>query len=163
VVVRFAGPRPDAQLVVKVGWSPAGAAALAAQRDALAALRRSAGLGALDAVLPRTVASGEAGGRPWVVERALPGADGRRWTRGGGPRRGAGGPGRAGALAPPRPAGERRGARGGGHRPARAGRVPGARAAAPARRRRAAVGARGAPAGALRARRRPEHARARRA
>src|SRR4051812_8475474 len=51
VVVRFAGPRPDARLVVKIAWSLAGAAALAKQRDALAALRNGAALGPLADVL----------------------------------------------------------------------------------------------------------------
>ena len=81
VVVRFAGPRPEARLVVKIAWSPAGAAALAKQRDALAALRTAPALGALAAVLPRELAAGDAQGHPWVVEHALAGVDARRWTR----------------------------------------------------------------------------------
>src|SRR4051812_24706662 len=83
VVVRFAGPRPDARLVVKVAWSAAGARALAAQRDALAALRAGAPLDGLATVLPEAVATGETEGRAWVVERALPGIDARRWARDG--------------------------------------------------------------------------------
>jgi aminoglycoside phosphotransferase len=83
VIVRFAGPRPEARLVVKVGWSPAGAQALIAQLAALTALRSHEALDGLAPVLPEVVASGTTAGRPWVVERALPGVDARRWTRSG--------------------------------------------------------------------------------
>ena len=81
VAVRFVGPRPDARLVVKVACSPAGAAALAAHRSAMAAVRTVTTLNGFAAALPTVVATGETAGQRWIVERALSGVDGRRLVR----------------------------------------------------------------------------------
>ena len=80
VVVRAeAGGEP--RLVVKVAWSPAGAAALRAHCEALGAIRRVPALDGLAGVLPEVVTEGSLRGRQHLVERALPGVDGRRFAR----------------------------------------------------------------------------------
>ena len=83
VVVFLAGPGPgrDARVALKIAWSAAGAAALAAQRGHLAELHAIAALNGFRSVLPEVVCEGTLDGKPYRVERALPGVDGRRFAR----------------------------------------------------------------------------------
>ncbi|HEY3020319.1 MAG TPA: hypothetical protein VGJ32_09005 [Solirubrobacteraceae bacterium] len=81
VVVFLAGPRHDAHVAVKIAWSAAGAHALTSQRRHLAVLRSAAGLNGFRSVLPDVVCEGAVDGRPYRVEAALPGVDGRRFAR----------------------------------------------------------------------------------
>jgi len=66
--------------VVKLAWTPVGAGRLAAQLTSLRFLHAMPRLGDWTALLPEVVDVGAVRGRPYVVERALPGVDGRRFA-----------------------------------------------------------------------------------
>ena len=72
----------DPAVAVKISCSDAGAAALASQREALAAVRDTPGLNGFRAVVPEVLDHGTRDGCRYLVERALPGVDGRALVRG---------------------------------------------------------------------------------
>jgi O-antigen/teichoic acid export membrane protein/aminoglycoside phosphotransferase len=78
VVFLTAGETPVA---VKIAGTEAGAAALTAQREALAALAAEPALNGFRALLPEVLGHGTLDGSRYVVERALPGVDGRALVR----------------------------------------------------------------------------------
>jgi O-antigen/teichoic acid export membrane protein/aminoglycoside phosphotransferase len=69
------------QRIVKLAWTPVGAHRLAAQLASLRLLQAMPRLGEWTSLLPEVVDVGAVRGRPYVVERALPGIDGRRFAR----------------------------------------------------------------------------------
>jgi O-antigen/teichoic acid export membrane protein/aminoglycoside phosphotransferase len=71
----------EPRLAVKIACSDAGAGALAAQREALSALADVRGLNGFGALLPRVLDHGTLDGCRYLVERALPGVDGRGLVR----------------------------------------------------------------------------------
>jgi aminoglycoside phosphotransferase len=83
IVVFRAGSLAAPELVVKLAWTPVGADRLAAQLRSVASLRAMPRLGDWTLLLPDVVEVGAVRGRPYVVERALPGVDGRRFARDG--------------------------------------------------------------------------------
>jgi O-antigen/teichoic acid export membrane protein/aminoglycoside phosphotransferase len=80
LVVFRAESRTEPELVVKLAWTPVGADRLAAQLSSVRSLRSMPQLGDWTALLPEVVDVGAVRGRPYVVERALPGVDGRRFA-----------------------------------------------------------------------------------
>jgi len=76
--VLLVGPRGTApEAVVKLATTAAASASLARERAALAALAREGALGEWRTLLPEVLASGDADGRTYVVERLLPGVEAR--------------------------------------------------------------------------------------
>jgi aminoglycoside phosphotransferase (APT) family kinase protein len=76
--VFLVGPRGAAAVaVVKLATTPAASASLTREAAALAALAREGALGEWRTLLPEVLASGNAEGRTYVVERMLPGVEGR--------------------------------------------------------------------------------------
>jgi O-antigen/teichoic acid export membrane protein len=80
-VVVFLGT--DAPLAVKIACSPAGAQALAAQGEALAAVRGLPGLNGFRELVPAVAGHGTVRGRSYLVEGAVPGTDGRAFVASG--------------------------------------------------------------------------------
>jgi O-antigen/teichoic acid export membrane protein/aminoglycoside phosphotransferase len=80
LVVFRAESRTEPGLVVKLAWTPVGADRLAAQLAAIRSLRSMPRLGDWTELLPEVVNVGAVQGRPYVVERALPGVDARRFA-----------------------------------------------------------------------------------
>jgi len=80
LVVFRAGASPSPELVVKLAWTPVGARRLAAQLTSLRFLHAMPRLADWTSLLPEVVDVGAVRGRPYVVERALPGVDGRRFA-----------------------------------------------------------------------------------
>jgi O-antigen/teichoic acid export membrane protein len=78
-VVVFLSPETAQPIAVKIACSPAGEAALTAQREALTQLRAIPGLNGFRALVPEVVDHGTIDGFRYLVERALPGSDGRAW------------------------------------------------------------------------------------
>jgi O-antigen/teichoic acid export membrane protein/aminoglycoside phosphotransferase len=80
IVVLRAASRGAPELVVKLAWTPVGANRLAAALASVRSLRSMPRLGEWTSLLPDVVDVGAVGGRPYVVERALPGVDGRHFA-----------------------------------------------------------------------------------
>lgn len=80
VVVVLVG-RGDPTLAVKVAWSDAADASLAAQRAAVYDLRRLPGLDGWTKLVPEEIAHGSIEGRSFLIERALSGVDGGSFVR----------------------------------------------------------------------------------
>ena len=80
LVVFRAATRGVPEVVVKLAWTPVGADRVAAHLAAVRSLRSLPGLGDWTSLLPDVLDVGAVRGRPYVVERALPGVDGRRFA-----------------------------------------------------------------------------------
>jgi O-antigen/teichoic acid export membrane protein/aminoglycoside phosphotransferase len=87
VIVAVTAPGAGEELAIKVAWSPYGAAALAKELAAVTALRRLGGANGWHARVPEILDHGSIDGHDYLVERALPGVDGRRFARSSGRRR----------------------------------------------------------------------------
>jgi aminoglycoside phosphotransferase (APT) family kinase protein len=86
MIVIAVGPSGQApRAVVKLPATEPAACGLARERDVLAALHGDARLGDWRATLPAVVAEGHLDGRPYVVERFLPGVAMSRVAKGAGP------------------------------------------------------------------------------
>jgi O-antigen/teichoic acid export membrane protein/aminoglycoside phosphotransferase (APT) family kinase protein len=77
LVVFRAATRGAPEVVVKLAWTPVGADRVAAHLAAVRSLRSLPRLGAWTSLLPDVLDVGAVRGRPYVVERALPGVDAR--------------------------------------------------------------------------------------
>lgn len=80
LVVFRAESRTEPEVVVKLAWTPVGAERLVAQLSSVRSLRSMPRLGDWTSLLSDVVDVGAVRGCPYVVERALPGVDGRRFA-----------------------------------------------------------------------------------
>jgi hypothetical protein len=78
VVIAVGPPQGPAAAIVKVPVTADGVASQAREAATLADLGREPGLGSFRELIPARLAAGKAAERPYVVERAIAGVDGRR-------------------------------------------------------------------------------------
>jgi aminoglycoside phosphotransferase (APT) family kinase protein len=77
VVMAVGPPQGPAAAIVKVPATADGVASQAREAAALAALGQEPGMGSFRDLIPARLAAGTAAGRPYLVERAIAGVDGR--------------------------------------------------------------------------------------